>query len=100
MNNIIDVINNVIDDISSMDIDELKELLLLNSNGLVQSVADPFNTIVSCVFAESKKYELIDSDRLSVSDLGLIISSLENNVFVADKITAANDEIYSYMLAA
>lgn len=100
MNNIIDVINNVIDDISSMDIDELKELLLLNSNGLVQSVADPFNTIVSCVFAESKKYELIDSDRLSVSDLGLIISSLENNVFVADRITAANDEIYSYMLAA
>lgn len=100
MNNIIDVINNVIDDISSMDIDELKELLLLNSNGLVQSVADPFNTIVSCLFEESKKYDLIESDMLSASDLGLIISSLENNVFVADKITAANDEIYSYMLAA
>lgn len=96
------IINEILEDIRSMSLDELKKALLKNANGPVyQAVTfNPYEAVYDCFYNAVGNYKV--SKVFGKSEFLKIINELDINARVASKmnLAAANDEYYRYNLAA
>lgn len=98
------ILKELLNDIESMSVEELKASLLGNAYGPIHSIVtfDPYEAMFN-TYAESINYKLIDSGMAALRKFDFIdiVKNLDADRNVANFMSeAANDECYNFMLAA
>ncbi len=98
------ILEELLNDIKSMSVEELKASLLGHAYGPIHSIVtfDPYEAIFNA-YAESINYKLVGSGMVALRkfDFVSIVKNLDADRSVANLMSeAANDERYDFMLAA
>jgi hypothetical protein len=98
------ILEELLNDIESMSVEELKASLLGHAYGPINSIVtfDPYEAMFN-TYAESINYKLVSSGMVALRkfDFINIVKNLDADRSVANLMSeAANDECYNFMLAA